>query len=91
MNLDHEQEPPAEREHPYEPFPGTDAECFIQWKGTEVCMDFYCPCGHHGHVDQDFAYYVRCSACDAVYETGTQVKFVRVEDPGDSVAMVVAQ
>jgi hypothetical protein len=41
---------------------------FIQWKGTDVCMDFHCPCGHMGHVDDDFAYYVRCQGCGAVYE-----------------------
>jgi hypothetical protein len=80
-----------DQRHPFAPFPGTDAQCFIQWKGTEVCMDFYCACGYHGHVDEGFAYYVQCYSCGALYETGTQVKFVRVEDTGGSTAVVVAR
>lgn len=24
---------------------------FIQWKGTDVCMDVYCKCGYHSHID----------------------------------------
>ena len=66
--------------HPFEPFPGTDAEMFIQWKGTDVCLDFYCPCGVHGHYDGDFAYNVRCSACGSVFQLGTQVRAMRVPD-----------
>lgn len=66
-------------EHPFEPVPGTDARNFIQWKGTDVCLDFYCRCGAHGHVDGDFAYYVRCAACGTIYEMGTQVKAVAID------------
>lgn len=51
----------------------SDARTFIQWKGTNVCLDFYCPCGVHSHLDEDFAYYVGCPGCGAVYEMGTQV------------------
>lgn len=60
--------------------PGTDAEQFIQWKGTDVCLDFYCPCGAHGHVDGMFAHYVRCGACGATFELGTQVRARRLAD-----------
>jgi hypothetical protein len=28
---------------------------WIQWKGTNVCMDVYCACGHHSHIDAKFA------------------------------------
>jgi hypothetical protein len=69
----------ADEHHPFTPFPGTDAETFIQWKGTEVCLDFYCPCGSHGHIDATFAYYVQCAACKAVFEMGTQVKSMRID------------
>lgn len=65
--------------HPFEPFPGTDARCFIQWKGTDVCMDVYCRCGEHFHIDDDFAYYVECPECHQVYECGTQVKLVAID------------
>lgn len=52
---------------------GSDASMFIQWKGTNVCLDFYCQCGAHGHLDDSFAYNVECPKCGAVYEMGTQV------------------
>jgi hypothetical protein len=64
-----------------EPFPDTDSEVFIQWKGTEVCIDFRCPCGFLGHFDGGFAYSVECSACGATYDLGTQVRVRRVDEP----------
>lgn len=36
---------------------------WIQWKGTDVCMDIHCKCGFHGHVDAEFAYFVKCLEC----------------------------
>ena len=41
---------------------------FIQWKGTNVCMDFHCECGAHCHFDGDFAYAVKCPHCEVVWE-----------------------
>lgn len=41
---------------------------FIQWKGTEVCMDFYCECGAHLHFDGFFAYAMRCPHCHVAWE-----------------------
>ena len=52
---------------------GSDANMFIQWKGTDVCLDFICECGFHGHIDDSFVYYVECSKCGNVYQMGTQV------------------
>jgi uncharacterized Zn finger protein len=46
--------------------PATNA--FIQWKGTDLCMDFSCECGESGHFDGAFAYAVRCRNCGAVWE-----------------------
>jgi len=66
----------------FAPFPGSDAEMFIQWKGTDVCIDFLCPCGGEGHFDGDFAYFIRCPSCRAVYRMGTQVRAKRI-DPAD--------
>lgn len=47
---------------------------WIQWKGTEVCMDFHCKCGAHGHLDAEFAYYVKCGACGQIYEMSGHVE-----------------
>ncbi len=50
-------------------FGDTDAPgAFVQWKGTDVCMDFYCDCGAHGHFDGFFAYTVKCQHCGTTWE-----------------------
>lgn len=46
---------------------------FIQWKGTDVCADIHCSCGEHGHIDDDFMYYVRCPKCGTTFEVGCHV------------------
>lgn len=51
----------------------SDARMFIQWKGTDICLDFYCKCGANCHFDGEFAYFLQCPHCGAVYEMGTQV------------------
>lgn len=52
---------------------------FVQWKGTDVCMDVYCECGEQGHVDSEFAYAVRCPKCGTTYEVGCHVALRKVE------------
>lgn len=47
---------------------------FIQWKGTDVCMDFYCECGAHCHFDGYFAYAVKCPHCKTIWEMPCYVK-----------------
>ena len=56
--------------------PKGEAHAWVQWKGTEVCMDVFCACGHQGHVDAGFAYFVRCPACGAQYAVGLNVKLI---------------
>lgn len=55
---------------------------FIQWKGTDVCMDFHCPCGEGGHFDGYFAYVVECPACHRRWEMAWHV-LAREALPGD--------
>jgi hypothetical protein len=31
---------------------------WIQWKGTDVCMDIHCECGTLSHIDGEFAYII---------------------------------
>ena len=50
----------------------------IQWKGTDVCMDVYCECGAHGHVDADFAYHYHCHACGQLWSVGANVRLHRL-------------
>lgn len=47
---------------------------FLQWKGTEVCMDVYCVCGSQFHIDDYFAYAVQCLKCKRRYEMSTRIE-----------------
>jgi len=49
----------------------SEASIFIQWKNTDVCLDFNCACGQRGHFDGDFAYGLRCGHCGRVWEMPT--------------------
>ena len=51
---------------------------WIQWKGTEVCMDIHCACGEHSHVDAEFAYYVKCPKCGQIWAMGSNVRMMAV-------------
>lgn len=61
------------------PHPDTEAETFIQWKGTDVCIDIRCPCGNGPHIDGMFAYFVRCN-CGKVYQLGYQLQLRSVTE-----------
>lgn len=58
-----------------DPAPGAP-HGWIQWKGTQVCMDFHCPCGHFGHIDDEFTYWIRCGGCGQVYWANGNVEMV---------------
>lgn len=47
--------------------PPDGAHAWIQWKGTDVCMDIHCPCGALLHLDGDFAYSIECGRCHQKY------------------------
>ena len=53
---------------------------WIQWKGTDVCMDVYCQCGHHSHIDADFVYYVKCPSCGAVYMCNGHIELIKIDE-----------
>lgn len=51
---------------------------WIQWKGTDVCMDVRCKCGHSSHIDGYFAYSVKCPVCGTCYACNGHIEFVEV-------------
>lgn len=53
---------------------------WIQWKGTDVCMDLYCECGHHGHVDGCFFYFYKCPKCHMRFAVGQNVKLIKLSE-----------
>ena len=53
---------------------------FLQWKGTQVCMDLYCVCGEQWHLDEDFTYAVRCPHCRRVFKVEPYVRIHEVPE-----------
>ena len=53
---------------------------WIQWKGTNVCMDFHCECGGVSHIDAEFLYFIECGYCRQKYEVGGHVKMFALTD-----------
>lgn len=62
-------------------FPDDGPHGWIQWKGTDVCIDLHCECGTHGHYDGDFMYAVQCEDCGRKYAVGSNVKLIELTDP----------
>lgn len=51
----------------------------IQWKGTDLCMDFICPdCGTNSHHDGFFLYTIECPTCGSKWKMPTDVPITRV-------------
>ncbi len=53
---------------------------FVQWKGTDVCMDVRCICGDSFHIDSDFAYFLKCQACGRILETSYHIQLREVAE-----------
>lgn len=53
---------------------------WIQWKGTDVCIDLHCECGYHDHFDGEFLYFYECPACHRKYAVGQNVKLIALTD-----------
>ena len=60
--------------------PQGDAHGWIQWKGTDVCIDLHCKCGYHGHVDGEFFYYYKCPECQLLFAVGQNVKLIELNE-----------
>lgn len=42
-------------------------EVFVQFKNTDICIDFWCKCGAEGHYDGYFASNVQCPSCGETF------------------------
>lgn len=72
-----DQQPGFERQT--RPEPGTSFG-WVQWKGTNVCMDVHCEkCGALSHIDAEFAYYIRCPGCGQIWSVSGFVEFIPLE------------
>lgn len=53
---------------------------FLQWKGTDVCMDVRCKCGYCSHIDDEFTYEIQCPKCKTVYMCNGHIELIEVEE-----------
>lgn len=51
---------------------------WIQYKGSNICVDIHCSCGELSHYDGDFAYAVRCPYCQKAWVLGQTVRLVEL-------------
>jgi len=61
---------------------------WIQWKGTDVCMDIHCKCGQHSHIDAEFAYHVKCPACGTVYLCNGHIELIEMQEQPERCVIV---
>jgi hypothetical protein len=54
---------------------------WIQWKGTEVCVDIHCKrCGESTHFDGDFMYQIECGNCGALYQCNPHIELIEIDE-----------
>ena len=56
---------------------------WIQFKGTELCMDVHCKCGEMTHIDGMFVYFIKCGHCGAIYELNGHIELIERTDEPD--------
>jgi len=64
---------------------------WVQWKGTDVCMDVHCACGGMSHVDADFVYHVKCPYCGRVYFCNGHIEFIELEKEPDACVVTAGE
>ena len=58
---------------------------WIQFKGTELCMDVHCHCGQLTHIDGMFIYHVKCVSCGRMYQINAHVELIEIEKEPESI------
>ena len=57
-----------------------EPHAWVQWKGTNVCMDIHCKCGEMTHVDDEFVYHIKCCKCGTVYFCNGHIELIELEN-----------
>ncbi len=66
------------------------SHAWIQWKGTDACMDIHCDCGWLGHVDTTFLYFIRCPKCKTIYSCNGHIELIKItEEVPDNVVDII--
>ena len=53
---------------------------WIQWKNTNVGMDFLCSCGYQGYVQGSFGYHVKCPKCKQVFFCNGHIELIPIDE-----------
>lgn len=54
----------------------SDPYGWVQFKGTELCMDVHCSCGELTHIDGMFLYFIKCGSCGRIYELNGHIQLI---------------
>ncbi len=65
------------------------AHIFLQWKGTEACMDIWCECGSGMHLDAGLVYQLKCMDCGALYLLPSSLPLQKITEPVAGLAVPV--
>lgn len=57
---------------------------WIQWKGTDVCVDIHCKCGTLSHFDGEFMYSIQCPECKTIYFCNGHIELIEMTEPTTS-------
>jgi len=56
-----------------------DGNASLQWKGTAVCIDIWCPkCKYQTHLDVEFLYYYKCPKCKTIYSLSPVIELIEL-------------
>ena len=58
---------------------------YVQWKGTDACLDLKCTCGALTHLDGERAYVIKCVKCGRVFWVQPYVLMTELE--GENLAL----
>ena len=60
------------------------ARGWVQWKGTDVCIDVHCKCGKISHYDGEYMYNIKCPYCERVYFANPHIQLIEVAEYDES-------
>lgn len=54
-------------------------KAWIQWKASEVFVDFSCKCGYGNCFNATFFYSVQCPDCKTIYHVNPNIELIEVK------------
>lgn len=57
-----------------------DAHGSMQWKGSDIYLDLHCDCGHTSNIKGDAVFFVKCPACNTIFELNGFIQLIKRPD-----------